>query len=58
MLQSMARLHIHVSQSDVASVSDCMGKHQEHRPSTSFQQEYREFLKRHEIEFDERYVWD
>jgi len=35
-----------------------MGKQEEHRRSTSFQQEYRELLKRHEIEFDERYVWD
>jgi hypothetical protein len=35
-----------------------MGKQQEHHRTTSFQQEYREFLVRHEIEFDERYVWD
>ena len=47
-----------VSQSNVASVSDYIGKQREHHRSTSFQQEYREFLKRHEIEFDERYVWD
>jgi REP element-mobilizing transposase RayT len=47
-----------VSQSNVASVSDYIGKQQEHHRSTSFQQEYREFLVRHEIEFDERYVWD
>jgi hypothetical protein len=24
----------------------------------SFQDEFREFLRRYEIEFDERYVWD
>jgi REP element-mobilizing transposase RayT len=28
-----------------------------HRPRT-FQEEYREFLKKYEIKYDERYVWD
>ncbi|MFO0950170.1 MAG: IS200/IS605 family transposase [Isosphaeraceae bacterium] len=30
----------------------------EHHRVRSFQDEYRAFLKRHQIEFDERYVWD
>ena len=29
----------------------------EHHHRTSFQDEFRTFLKRHEIEFDERFVW-
>jgi len=29
----------------------------EHHRSISFQDEYRELLKRYEIEFDEQYVW-
>jgi putative transposase len=31
---------------------------EEHHRSRTFQDEYREFLRRYEIEFDERYVWD
>lgn len=33
------------------------GQEEHHRKKT-FQEEYREFLKRYEIEHDERYVWD
>ena len=31
---------------------------EEHHRKKSFQEEYREFLERYEIECDERYVWD
>jgi putative transposase len=31
---------------------------EEHHRKISFQEEYRQFLRRYEIEFDERYVWD
>ncbi|HEX9047652.1 MAG TPA: IS200/IS605 family transposase [Verrucomicrobiae bacterium] len=31
---------------------------EEHHRKISFQDEFREFLKRYEMEFDERYVWD
>jgi len=27
-------------------------------PGDTFQEEYREFLRRHQVEYDERYVWD
>ena len=29
-----------------------------HHAKVSFQDEYRDFLRRHNIPFDERYVWD
>lgn len=29
-----------------------------HHRKRTFQDEYRAFLRRHNIEFDERYVWD
>lgn len=29
-----------------------------HHKTVSFQDEYRAFLRRHNVEFDERYVWD
>jgi REP element-mobilizing transposase RayT len=31
---------------------------EEHHRKISFQEEFREFLRRYEVEFDERYVWD
>ena len=31
---------------------------EEHHRTVLFQDEYRQLLKRYEIEFDERYVWD
>ena len=30
----------------------------EHHRKKSFQEEYRAFLKKYEVEYDERYVWD
>ncbi len=32
-------------------------QHEHHREKT-FQEEYRAFLKKYEVEYDERYVWD
>jgi REP element-mobilizing transposase RayT len=40
------------------SVADYVRNQEEHHRSKSFQEEYREFLKRYEIDFDERYMWD
>ena len=31
---------------------------EEHHRTRTFQEEYRAFLKRYGVEFDERYVWD
>jgi REP element-mobilizing transposase RayT len=31
---------------------------EQHHRTRSFQDEYRDFLKKYEIEYDERYVWD
>jgi hypothetical protein len=30
----------------------------EHHRARTFQEEYRELLRKHGVEFDERYVWD
>ncbi len=35
----------------------CIDGQEEHHRRKSFQEEYLEFLKRHRIEYDERYVW-
>ncbi|MDA0767617.1 MAG: transposase [Verrucomicrobia bacterium] len=47
-----------VSQSNVAVVSEYIRDQEDHHRVTSFQEEYRMFLRKHAVEFDERYVWD
>lgn len=47
-----------VSQSNVAAVTRYIAVQKEHHRRVSFQDEVRALFKRHEIEFDERYVWD
>ncbi len=47
-----------VGQSNVGTVKRYIRNQKEHHKRVSFQDEYREFLKRYEIDFDERYVWD
>jgi len=44
--------------SQVETVRNYIAGQEEHHRKVSFQDEFRELLKRHEIEFDERYVWD
>ncbi len=46
-----------VSRSDVPSVIAYIQGQREHHRTETFQEEYRELLKRHEIEYDERYLW-
>lgn len=47
-----------VSRSNVEVVREYIARQREHHRTVGFQEEYREFLRRHEVEFDERYVWD
>ncbi len=44
--------------SQIKVVSDYIAGQEEHHHKVSFQDELRALLKRYEIEFDERYVWD
>jgi len=44
--------------SQVGTVRDYIAGQEEHHRKVSFQDEFREFLKRYEVAFDERYVWD
>jgi len=44
--------------SQVVMVRNYIAGQEEHHQKVSFQDELRDFLKRYEIEFDERYVWD
>jgi putative transposase len=45
-----------VSESNVAAVRDYIANQAEHHRVKSFQEEYRAFLARHGVAFDERYV--
>jgi REP element-mobilizing transposase RayT len=47
-----------VSQSNVEQVKRYIEEQEGHHRRRSFQEEFREFLKRHGIDYDERYVWD
>ena len=44
--------------SQIRSVRDYIAGQEEHHRKASFQEEFRQLLRRYEIEFDERYVWD
>ena len=47
-----------VSESNVPSVRQYIANQRHHHRHKSFQDEFRAFLDRHDIAFDERYVWD
>jgi REP element-mobilizing transposase RayT len=44
--------------SQIESARNYIASQEEHHRKVSFQDELRQLLKRYEIEFDERYVWD
>jgi REP element-mobilizing transposase RayT len=44
--------------SQIASVRDYIAGQEEHHRKISFQDEFRHLLRRYEIAFDERYVWE
>jgi putative transposase len=46
-----------VSKSNLPDVIHYIKSQREHHQQKSFQEEYLDFLKRHEIDYDERYVW-
>ena len=47
-----------VSQSAVNEVREYIRQQRQHHQRVSFQDEFRAFLRRHEVVYDERYVWD
>jgi REP element-mobilizing transposase RayT len=47
-----------VSQSHVEQVRRYIAGQERHHRKTTFQDELREFLRRYEVEYDERYLWD
>jgi putative transposase len=47
-----------VSVSQLDTVTNYINNQPEHHRTKSFQEEFLEFLKKHRIEFDERYLWE
>src|SRR5262249_31057694 len=47
-----------VSQSNLSSAHRYIAKQEVHHQKVSFQEEFLRFLKEHEIEYDERYIWE
>ena len=47
-----------IGQSMVDDVKRYLAAQEGHHATVSFQDEFRAFLKRYEVEYDERYVWD
>jgi putative transposase len=47
-----------VSQSNVADVVEYIRGQEEHHRKKTFQEEFVVFLKKHGIEYDERYIWE
>ncbi len=47
-----------VSESQVENVRRYIEQQEEHHRTMTFQEEFRMFLSRHRLDFDERFVWD
>jgi putative transposase len=47
-----------VSRGQLPAVIRYVENQERHHRRIPFQEEYREFLRKHDVEFDERYVWD
>lgn len=47
-----------VSPSKLKAVLKYIEEQQEHHRSRTFQEEYRDLLRKHDVDFDERFVWD
>lgn len=47
-----------IGQSAVDDVKTYIGRQARHHRKKTFQEEFRVFLRRYEIDYDERYVWD
>ena len=47
-----------VSQSQLDAVLQYLASQNEHHRTRSFKEEYRDFLRKHGTDFEERYVWD
>jgi putative transposase len=47
-----------LAESTLEALTQYVSEQEKHHQKFTFQDEYRAFLKRHNVHFDERYVWD
>jgi len=47
-----------IGQSQFEAVAAYIARQKQHHHRLTFQEEYREFLRKYRVEYDERYVWD
>jgi REP element-mobilizing transposase RayT len=47
-----------IGESQLANLKGYIARQREHHRLKTFQEEFREFLTRYQIQYDERYVWD
>jgi putative transposase len=47
-----------VSESKVEDVTTYISNQREHHRTQTFKEEFRLFLKRHQVEYQEQYLWD
>ncbi len=47
-----------INPTEVEAVVNYIANQKEHHSKKTFQDEYRAFLKKYRVEYDERYVWD
>jgi putative transposase len=47
-----------VSESNISTVKTYLDNQDDHHRRVTFQEEYRQFLEKHQVAYDERYVWD
>ncbi|MBI2428246.1 MAG: IS200/IS605 family transposase [Ignavibacteriales bacterium] len=47
-----------VSRWDLEKIKNYIANQEEHHRKKTFQEEFLQFLKEYEIEYDERYIWD
>ena len=47
-----------MSESQKAAVTRYIQRQEEHHQDVGFQEEMRDFLVRHGVSYDERYIWD
>jgi len=47
-----------INPTEIAIVKKYINNQEEHHKKRTFQEEYRMFLKKYNVEYDERYVWD
>jgi hypothetical protein len=61
MPQSLSSVHLHLvfsTKNREPFLRDMIANQEQHHQKLTFQDEYRAFLRKHDVAWDERFVWD